>query len=155
MQSIRLMLLVGVMALAWGSVSRAQEAPQESEIPKKLEAAAKKAFKAKATFFIWTDKPAMRAKDFAFRYAVNPDARGAAGVKLDEVGTRVRLVYTAPNGNRVPWTGANPEIGYQFGGEKFTGKSAVTVDLIRAPEVDLDKAVTLSNTIVVQVTFDR
>ena len=130
------------------------EAPEESEIPKKLEAAAKKAYKAKATFFIWTDKPAMSAKDFKFHYAINPDVKAGAGVKLDDVGTRVRLVYTAPSGMRVPWTGIEPEMGYRFEPGKFSGKVAVKVDLVKSPALDADKAVSLSNEVVVQVTME-
>ncbi len=152
MESLRFLLLAACLVFAPALGSFAQEAPKEAEIPKKLAKLAEKAFKAKATFFIWTDKPAMSAKDFSLHFAINPAMK--AGVKLDEVGTRVRLVRTVPIGMRVPWTGVEPEIGYRFAANQFAGKLAVKVELVQVPALDVDKPVVLSNEITVQLTFE-
>jgi hypothetical protein len=152
MESLTILFLAGCLVFVGVLGSFAQEAPKESEIPMKLAKVAEKAFKAKATFFIWTDKPAMSAKEFSFHFAINPAMK--AGAKLDEVGTRVRLVRTVPNGMRVPWTGIEPEIGYRFAEKQFAGKLAVKVELVQTPALDADKPVILSNEITVQLTFE-
>ena len=153
MKTLRILLLAACLVSVPTLGSFAQEAPKESEIPKKLAKLAEKAFKAKATFFIWTDKPAMKAKEFFFHYAINPAMK--ADAKLDEVGTRVRLIRTIPNGMRVPWTGIEPEIGYRFAQKQFAGKLAVKAELVQTPALDADRPVILSNEITVQLTFEE
>ena len=152
MESLRVLLVAACLFFfAYPLGSFAQDVSKESEIPGKLAKVAEKAFKAKATFFIWTDKPGTSAKDFFLHYAVNPAMK--AGVKLDEVGTRIRLVRTV-NGMRVPFTGIEPEIGFRFAEKQFAGKIPVKVELVHTPALDADKPVILSNEITVQVTFE-
>ncbi len=133
------------------------------EIPKEQQAAAKKAFAAKLPFFLWAEKGTAKAKDFQLRFAINPAVTMEDLLSEDEIATRAQFVYTAQNGQRVPFTSTyNGHFGLsaaEIGGSatKFKGKGAATLCVLRAsndPKKDPAQAKPISNEITVPLIFD-
>jgi hypothetical protein len=126
-------------------------------IPDNKQKDAKAAFALNLPFFIWTEKPAVKASEDYLRFAVNPALALADVPALANVATRSQMTINQPGASNTPFTStANEQFGIRWMPGQFRGRGKAVLTIVKRSDdpKNAEQAPALSNKLGMQVSFD-
>lgn len=129
-------------------------------IPASKQKEADRTFAAGLSFFLWTEKPIVQARENYLRYAINPKLTLDTVPEKKDVASKMEMAVThktATGPTTVPFTSiGNSEFGIYRWGNEYQGRGKATLTILEGSNdpQNADKAPALSNRLNLQLSFD-